>query len=98
MRIAMLGPYPQVESAVLGGVEAVVLSLLTHLAELPDVELNVLTCQPGIVKPYARLATYGDTSAKWTIHYVPRLGKARKDFRWGNTLENAAIWCPSYES
>ena len=77
MRIAMLGPYPQVESAVLGGVEAVVLSLLTHLAELPDVELNVLTCQPGIVKPYARLATYGDTSAKWTIHYVPRLRMGR---------------------
>ena len=81
MRVAMLGPYPQVESEVVGGVEAVVVSLLKHLAELPDVELHMITCKPGLAESSVRQVALG--GAGWTVHSVPRehMGRIRQHAR-----------------
>lgn len=48
MRVAMLAQYPLHEEQIIGGVEAVVLPLLQALSHLGDLELHVVTCQPGI--------------------------------------------------
>jgi glycosyltransferase involved in cell wall biosynthesis len=47
MRVAMLGQYPLDESRIVGGVEAVMVPLLRSLQSFPDLELHVVTCQPG---------------------------------------------------
>ena len=47
MRVAMLGQYPVNEQRIVGGVEAVVVPLLYGLARHDDLDLHVVTCQPG---------------------------------------------------
>lgn len=47
MRIAMLGQYPLDETRIVGGVEAVMVPLLRALQSYSDLELHVITCQPG---------------------------------------------------
>jgi len=48
MRVAMLGQYPLDEQRILGGVEAVLVPLLRSLARFDDLEVHVVTCQPGV--------------------------------------------------
>jgi len=69
----MLGPYPQDESTILGGVEAVVSCLLKHLAPLPDLELHLISCREGLASPGAR-------EAGWTHHVLPRQRGGRLTF------------------
>ena len=73
MRVVMLGPYPQDESTILGGVEAVVSCLLKHLAPLPDLELHLISCREGLASPGAR-------EAGWTHHVLPRQRGGRLTF------------------
>jgi len=48
LRIAMLGQYPLDESCIVGGVEAVMVPLLRSLARFADLDVHVITCQPGV--------------------------------------------------
>lgn len=48
IRVAMLGQYPLDETRILGGIEAVMVPLLRALARLDDVQLDVVTCLPGV--------------------------------------------------
>ncbi len=48
MRVAMLGQYPLDEQRILGGPEAVVVPLVRSLARLGDLDVHVVTCQPGV--------------------------------------------------
>jgi len=48
IRVAMLGQYPLDEQRILGGVEAVMVPLLYSLARFRDLEVHVVTCQPGV--------------------------------------------------
>lgn len=50
MKVALLGPYPT-DSALPGGVEAVVLALARGLARCPGIELHVITAAPGLAMP-----------------------------------------------
>jgi len=82
MRIAMLGPYPHDENSIQGGVEAVVICLLKHLAALPDLELHMITCRPETAKGYQQVRLVDSASprgAQWVIHYLPRK-------RWGRLM------------
>lgn len=47
MRIAMLGQYPPDEGRIVGGIEAVLVPLLRALQPYSDLEIHVVTCQPG---------------------------------------------------
>lgn len=48
MRIAMLGQYPLDENHIVGGVEAVMVPLLRALQAHTDLDIHVVTCQPGV--------------------------------------------------
>lgn len=48
MRVVMLGQYPLDEQRIVGGIEAVMVPLLRKLATFADLELHVVTCQPGV--------------------------------------------------
>ena len=48
MRVVMLGQYPLDEDQIVGGVEAVVVPLIGALARFDDLDLQVITCQPGV--------------------------------------------------
>ena len=47
MRVVMLTQYPINEQRIVGGPEAVVVSLLYGVARYDDLDLHVVTCQPG---------------------------------------------------
>lgn len=48
MRVAVLSQYPLNEERVVGGIEAVMVSLLPRLAAFEDLDLHVITCQGGV--------------------------------------------------
>jgi glycosyltransferase involved in cell wall biosynthesis len=48
VRVAMLGQYPLDEERIVGGPEAVIVPLLHSLARFHDLEMHVVTCQPGV--------------------------------------------------
>lgn len=76
MRVAMLGPYPVDERQVVGGPEAVMLTLLDGLARLEDLEVHVVTCDPR-VETGSRSAVAG-----WALHTIRRR-------RWGRITFHA---------
>ncbi len=76
MRVAMLGPYPQDEHTILGGVEAVVACLLKHLAGVSDLELHLVTCQAGA----ADLQGSRGGAAGWQTHVLARQRGGRLSF------------------
>lgn len=65
MRVAMLGSFPADPERMPGGVEAVIRSLATELALLPDLDLHILTCVRGAHE--AREIEYQGV----TLHYLP---------------------------
>jgi len=48
MRVAVLSQYPLDRGRVVGGIEAVMVSLLPKLASFDDLDLHVVTCQGGV--------------------------------------------------
>ena len=48
MRVAMLGQYPLDERRIVGGIEAIMPLLLRGLIALGDLDVHVVTCQPGV--------------------------------------------------
>ena len=90
MRVAMLGQYPLDESRILGGVEAVMVPLLQGLAHFEDLEVHVLSCQPGVDERVER------TVSGWPLHLLRRRRLGRITFhqrdvanmgRWLRTLQ-----------
>jgi len=74
MRVAMLGQYPLNEEQIVGGIEAIMVPLLRGLARFDDLDLHVVTCQPGIED---RLST---TGAGWPLHILKRRRLGRLTF------------------
>ncbi len=65
MRVAMTGTFPLDPDRIPGGVEAVIRSLIVHLASEPDMDLHLISCVPGLKAPETR-SYHGAT-----IHYLP---------------------------
>jgi glycosyltransferase involved in cell wall biosynthesis len=74
MRVAMLGQYPLDEERIVGGPEAVIMRLLDSLAHFDDLEMHVITCQPGVED---RL---GQTGSGWPLHILKRRRLGRITF------------------
>jgi len=66
MRVAVLGQYPLCEERIVGGIEAVLVPLLRALSRFSDLELHIVTCQPGVED---RLDV---TQAGWPLHILKR--------------------------
>ena len=73
MRVAMLGQYPLDEARIMGGVEAVMVPLLRGLARFDDLEVHVVTCQPGV-------EGLGTTGSGWPLHILKRRRLGRLTF------------------
>ncbi len=74
MRVAMLAQYPLDESCIVGGPEAVVVALLRGLRRYQDLEVHVLTCQPGVEDGLA------ETMVGWPLHILERKRMGRVTF------------------
>ncbi|HUT16099.1 MAG TPA: glycosyltransferase family 4 protein [Anaerolineae bacterium] len=74
MRVAMLGQYPLKEERIVGGIEAIVVPLLRGLARFDDLELHVVTCQPGVEDKLSR------TKSGWPLHTLKRRRLGRLTF------------------
>lgn len=72
MRVALLGQFPLDEARIVGGVEAVVTLLLRSLARFDDIDVHVVTCQPGQAERRAC------TASGWPLQVLRRrrLGRA----------------------
>ncbi|MGQ9492138.1 MAG: glycosyltransferase family 4 protein [Anaerolineae bacterium] len=66
MRVAMLGQYPLDEHRIVGGIEAVLVPLLRALSRFNDLELYIVTCQPGVKD------SLSVTPAGWPLHVLER--------------------------
>lgn len=66
MRVVVLGQYPLREEWIVGGIEAVLVPLLRALSRLNDVELHIVTCQPGVEEGLTV------TQAGWPLRVVRR--------------------------
>lgn len=69
MRVAMVTAFPEDPRAPRGGVEAVSVNLARSLAALPDVELHVLTTDPG------RSAATEQLGEAFVVHRLPSRGR-----------------------
>ena len=78
MRIAMLGQYPLDEQHIVGGVEAVMVPLLRVLQSYPDLDIHVVTCQPG-TRPGPRSTGSGLPLEVVERHRFGRLSFHRRD-------------------
>lgn len=84
MKVAILGPYPQDEESIIGGVTASGVYLIQNLARMADLEAHMITCEPWVrtiqeaVRPEGCAAQKGS----WTVHYVPRRRMGRLRFHW----------------
>ncbi|MFZ2616654.1 MAG: hypothetical protein WA077_11730, partial [Anaerolineae bacterium] len=80
-RVAMLGQYPADPTRIVGGVEAVVVTLARELASLPGMEIHVLSGSPTVSQ------ITQEQHGRVTVHRVPemRLGRLfllRTDWWW----------------
>ncbi|MGC8785904.1 MAG: glycosyltransferase, partial [Anaerolineae bacterium] len=66
MRVAVLGQYPLCEERIVGGIEAVLVPLLRALSCFNDLELHIVTCQPGVEEKLEM------TQAGWPLHLLKR--------------------------
>lgn len=80
MRIAMLGQYPLDEHRIVGGIEAVMVPLLHSLADFDDLELHVVTCQPGVEEQQCI------TGSNLPLHIVKRRHLGRLTFHMRDVL------------
>jgi glycosyltransferase involved in cell wall biosynthesis len=74
MRVAMLGQYPLDEERIVGGPEAVIMRLLGSLARFDDLQMHVITCQPGVEDRLAQ------TGSGWPLHILKRRRLGRITF------------------
>jgi glycosyltransferase involved in cell wall biosynthesis len=74
VRVAMLGQYPLDETRLVGGPEAVVVALLRGLRCFQDLEVHILTCQPGVEDGL------GETGPGWPLHILKRKRLGRITF------------------
>jgi glycosyltransferase involved in cell wall biosynthesis len=80
----MLGAYPQDQDHIIGGPEAVVMSLLTQFAQRDDMALHMITCRSGLPaykRQVMRPSQKPASNDKWTVHYLPRK-------RWGRLTQH----------
>ena len=69
MKVLIVGDYPDKSGKVVGGVQAAASALAHELAKRPNVEVGVLTCQPGL----AGEAVVDHDG--FSVHYVPSYAK-----------------------
>jgi len=74
MRVVMLAQYPINERRIVGGVEAVVVPLLYGLARYDDLDVHVVTCQPGFERQVAV------TGSGYPLHILKRRRLGRLTF------------------
>lgn len=77
LRVAVLGSFPLDPERIPGGVEAVIHNLAVSQAEIPGLELHIVTCVQGL--RVARTESYKGM----TVHYLPgqtRLGHLTDHF------------------
>jgi len=70
LKVLLVGPYPQEEGKIRGGVQAVISYLADGIAARQDVEVHVVSSVPGLSSPVDRVTTTGVN-----VHLVPLFGK-----------------------
>ena len=70
----MLGQYPVSEQRIVGGIEAVMVPLLRGLAQCRDLEVHVVTCQPGVER------VLSTTGSGYPLHILKRRRLGRLTF------------------
>nr|MBC7244133.1 glycosyltransferase family 4 protein [Chloroflexota bacterium] len=80
MRVAILGQYPLDEQRIVGGIESVMVPLSRSLADFDDLELHVVTCQPGVEEQQCA------TGSHLPLHILRRRRLGRLTFHMRDAL------------
>jgi glycosyltransferase involved in cell wall biosynthesis len=68
MRVVIAGDYPEHPPDLVGGIQAVIYNTLEHLANYPDLDLHIVTCEKWRTRP---LSPPTDRQGRWSVHYLP---------------------------